>query len=96
MSKATIAEMAQHVSELCDYHEIEVQWRCRSDAITWSGGAICPVISIAPVKSVVTYCVALHEIGHICGSKQDKGVVARERGAWRWDLSCPPYPIATT
>lgn len=84
MSTVTIAEMAQHIADLCDYHEIETEWRARADALAWSGGAICPVISIAPVRSVVTYCVALHEIGHICGPDQNKGIFKRERGAWRW------------
>ena len=42
-------------------------------------------IWITPVRSAVSYAVALHEIGHVLGRHQkSKPVLVRERYAWEW------------
>jgi hypothetical protein len=40
---------------------------------------------IPPIKSSVSYAVALHEIGHICGRhRASRYRMVRERDAWSW------------
>ena len=40
---------------------------------------------LAPVRSALSYAVALHEIGHWKGSRQNsRSVMVRERAAWQW------------
>jgi hypothetical protein len=42
-------------------------------------------ITLPLVKSGVSYAVALHEFGHICGRYQkSRNLIARERWAWAW------------
>jgi hypothetical protein len=78
-----IADMADHVKSLCRSHDIGLFWCRRSDR-SYSLRAH-DEITIAPVKSVVTYAVALHEIGHIKGRHQDsRRCIVRERWAWDW------------
>lgn len=40
-------------------------------------------IRIAPIKSDVTYAIALHEMGHVVGD-QPKSRIDREVAAWQW------------
>jgi len=45
-------------------------------------------IQIAPVCSAISYAVALHELGHICGRYQNSpNSMTRERWAWQWARS---------
>jgi hypothetical protein len=77
-----IADMVDHVESLCRSHDIGLFWCRRSDR-SYSIRA-SEEITIAPIKSVVTYAVALHEIGHIRGCHQDsRRCMVRER--WAWD-----------
>jgi hypothetical protein len=40
---------------------------------------------LPPVRSAVSYAVALHEIGHIKGRNQkSRNEIVRERAAWQW------------
>lgn len=60
-SAATVAYMATHIDRLTTEHVVAVTWR-------GSGGKAYPDqrrIAIRPVRSEVTYAVALHELGHI-------------------------------
>lgn len=41
-------------------------------------------IEIPAVKSRVSYAIALHELGHILGPWQDRSLIEREAGAWKW------------
>ena len=78
-----IADMVDHVESLCRSHDIGLFWCCRPDR-SYSQRA-CEEITVAPIKSVVTYAVALHEIGHIRGRHQDsRRCMVRERWAWDW------------
>jgi hypothetical protein len=78
-----VAEMINHVESLCRSHNIGLFWCVRSDR-SYSMRALQEVM-IAPIKSVVTYAVALHEIGHLRGRHQDsRRCMVRERWAWDW------------
>lgn len=78
----TAAQMAAHVAELADAAGVEV----RSHS---SGGRAYRrkrSIMIRPVRSAVTYAVALHELGHVLG--QNGGTrLDREVQAWTWARS---------
>ena len=79
----SVSEMREHIAELCARHEIQVGW-CRrtAQAYTIQGEA---EIVITPIKSKISYAVALHEIGHVAGRHQhSKNAMVRERWAWRW------------
>jgi hypothetical protein len=87
-SNPTVAEMARHVAELIERHDIYAHfWARRLDqafAINEPDHDIRE-ISIAPVRSAISYGVALHEIGHILGRYQRSALtMTRERWAWRW------------
>jgi hypothetical protein len=75
--------LQEHVASICAQHDIPVQQcarlsRCRA----WYGAE---EIMIAPIKSPISYAVALHEIGHILGRHQrSRRVLVRERWAWEW------------
>ena len=73
--------MRQHVLDLCDQHEIEIEWIDRGG---WAAREL-DLIQIPPIRSAISYAVALHEIGHICGRYQtSKAQTVRERWAWVW------------
>ena len=80
-------QMAQHITDLTTAHDIQVT-HLRSSRNAWAireadGGA--DEIIIPPVRSEITYVMALHEIGHILGRYQNSPRVAvRERWAWQW------------
>jgi hypothetical protein len=78
-------DMLAHVMELCEGcgPDFNMRW-CRRPA---QSRAIpeAEEIQIAPIKSAISYAVALHELGHILGRHQtSKNVIVRERWAWRW------------
>jgi hypothetical protein len=78
-----IADMVDHVKSLCRSHEIAIRWCQRS----MQSHALreCDEITIAPIKAVATYAIALHEIGHILGRHQQSNyTMVRERWAWQW------------
>lgn len=75
--KGKIAAMAGHIESLCAWHGIDIRWHD-------SGLASPRAIYIRPVRSAVTYAVALHEIGHILGPWQNQGTMLGEAGAWIW------------
>jgi hypothetical protein len=78
-----VADMVDHVASLCRSHEIAIYWCSRPE----KSYSIRPAgeIFIAPIKSVITYATALHEIGHISGRHQDSHrCMVRERWAWDW------------
>jgi hypothetical protein len=80
----TVQDMRQHVLNLCARREeISIEW-CRRSSQAWAVRDL-NLIHIPPIRSVVTYATALHEIGHIRGQHQNSlHSIARERWAWRW------------
>lgn len=80
MKMTSATEMEGHIKELCAAHQVEVGSHSRG------GRAFRKTrrVDIRPVKSAVTYAVALHEIGHILGKNQTRSCLERETGAWQW------------
>lgn len=80
--KLTAQQLADHVASICKSFCIEVAYysgagrACRSNR--W--------IRIRPVRSVVSYAVALHEIGHIVGRGHRGARIEKEVAAWEWAL----------
>lgn len=75
-------DYASHVARICKIEDITVESHSR-------GGRAYRhrrLIKIRPVKTAITYAVALHEIGHILGPRQTgKNIrLDKEVGAWEW------------
>ena len=71
---------AEHIARICKIEDIEVGSHS-------SGGRAYRRqrrIKIRPVKTAVTYAIALHEIGHILGPRQSSTRLDKEVGAWEW------------
>lgn len=71
---------AEHIARICKIEDISVQSHSRGGR-AWRRGRR---IKIRPVKTVITYAVALHEIGHILGQRQNGTCLDKEVGAWEW------------
>jgi hypothetical protein len=83
MTRAHVNAMRQHILNVCRQFEVQIEWRGSSRG----GWAVheFELVSIAPIKSAVTYAVALHEIGHVLGRHQrSRSRTVRERWAWDW------------
>ena len=80
MPKMTAREMAAHVEKLAADNGITVGSHS-SCGRAWKRKRL---VNIRPVKSPVTYAVALHEIGHVLGKDQSKNRLYAEAGAWAW------------
>jgi hypothetical protein len=71
---------ADHIARICKIEDIEVSAHSRGGR-AWRKTRR---IAIRPVKSAVTYAIALHEIGHILGGRQSGSRLDKEVGAWEW------------
>ena len=61
MNKVRTEAMKCHVLDLCERHGIEIEWHNGRGA--WAIQDF-DLIRIRPIRSAVTYAIALHEIGH--------------------------------
>jgi hypothetical protein len=71
---------ADHIARVCKIEDITVESHS-------TGGRAYRRqrrIKIRPVKTSITYAVALHEIGHILGPRQNGTRLDKEVGAWEW------------
>src|SRR4051794_30694458 len=83
-----IEAMRQHIADLCERHDLVCSW-CQDPAEAWAVREF-EEICIPPIKSVISYATALHEIGHIKGRHQlSQDVMVRERWAWKWAVATP-------
>ena len=83
MTAVSGQELRDHVMALCAKHDITVSW-CRRPAQAWAAREV-EEIQIAPIRSVISYATALHELGHILGRYQRSArLMVRERWAWQW------------
>ena len=84
-AKPKMADLHQHILDLCDKHGITIYAWCRR---TTHCHALtdCNAIRIVPIEFRILYAAALHEIGHLRGQYQDSSssTLMRERGAWEW------------
>ncbi len=76
----TTEQMAAHIRKVCIVESIEVQSHSRGGRAYRRSRRI----KIRPVKTDITYAIALHEIGHILGPCQSSTKLDREVGAWVW------------
>jgi hypothetical protein len=69
-----------HIEQLAADNGVTVDWRDITNARAWRKSKR---VRIQPIKSVVTYAVALHELGHVVGVQ--RGVrIDKETQAWEW------------
>ena len=84
----TIADLDAHIEHLCDMHGIErIAGRRGLAYRRGPAGRRQPGIRIPPVRSQITYAVALHEIGHLLGPGRSGTRLEKEAAAWRWALA---------
>lgn len=72
-------KLAAHIKSICAANNILVTVHS-SGGRAWTKSR---KIAVRPVKSFITYAIALHEIGHILG-KRSGCRLERERQAWDW------------
>ncbi len=77
-----MSKYADHISALCQQHSISVGSHSRGGRAYRKQRRI----NIRPVKTAITYCIALHEIGHIMGKMQSGNRLDKETGAWHWAM----------
>jgi hypothetical protein len=88
MRGPTPAELDAHIGWLCDVHGIERRDGRRGLAYRRGpAGRRRPGIRIPPIRSQITYAVALHEIGHLIGPGRSGTRLEKEAAAWRWALA---------
>ena len=75
-------ELAEHIARICKIEDINVE-RSSRNGRAWRG---MRAIEIPPVKSEITYALALHEIGHILNKRQSGTRLDKEVGAWEWAI----------
>ncbi len=73
-------DYAAHITRLCKIEDIAVESHSRGGRAYRRDRRI----KIRPVKSAITYAIALHEIGHILGPRQSGTRLDKEVGAWEW------------
>ena len=80
----SVSEMDKHVQLIADENQIVIH--CSLNRLSRSYSIrVSEEIYIAPIRSVLSYAVALHELGHQLGPHQSSlSVLVRERAAWRW------------
>jgi hypothetical protein len=71
--------LSSHIEVLCAKHSIRLEFR-HTGGRAWRKTRR---VSVAPIRSAMTYAVALHEIGHIAG-KSSARRLDREAAAWKW------------
>jgi hypothetical protein len=79
-----VVVMRQHVIDLLKADpDLVVNWIPRRLA---AGAAVdINEIWIAPIRSKLSYAIALHELGHLRGAhRHSRYLMTRERDAWRW------------
>lgn len=90
MAKLPLNDMREHIFRICSDNYIDIVFLKpygRAFADEDAGR-----IHIYPVKSSVSYCVALHEAGHLLSSRAKlygmggAGGLAKEAHAWSWAL----------
>ena len=91
---SSIAAMRRHIDELLAPYlrqdrddGVQVIWlpRTRGECVIRDLGGAVLEIRLPRIRSIVSYAIALHEIGHIRGRHQRScSVMVRERWAWQW------------
>lgn len=91
--KTTVKKMESHVQGLCAQHGITVGSHSRGGRASRNSKTIW----IRPVRSSVTYFVALHEIAHVVYPPAGRGLrMEQEAHAWDWAIENAVAPISKT
>jgi hypothetical protein len=94
-TRLPVAELDAHIQHLCDVHGVERRTGGRGVAYRRGpAGRRRPGIRIPPVRSQVTYAVALHELGHLLGPGRSGARLEKEAAAWRWALANSIVPLS--
>src|SRR5258708_1675211 len=85
-----VEQMECHVGMLCCEKDIIVIYKEGAD-----GRAFRKMrgIRIPPIKSQITYVIALHDIGHIIGKGRSKRRLESEGAAWQYVLDTTIVPL---
>ncbi len=80
----TVGEMDKHVQSIADKNQIVIHRSLNRLSRSYSIRA-SEEIYIAPIRSVLSYATARHELGHQLGPHQRSShVLVREKAAWKW------------
>ncbi len=74
-----VSQAAAHVARIADKHGIKISGHS-SGGRAWR---LLRKIKIRPIKSAVTYAIAMHELGHVLGKQQGRRI-DKEVQAWEW------------
>jgi hypothetical protein len=91
-SKRSILD--EHVKRLCVQNGIRVREIKSYNARAYSGRGV-RAIAIHPVKTEVTYIVALHEIGHLIGPNRSGRRLEKEAAAWEFVIEQSIVPLSS-
>ncbi len=87
-TRPTVADFDAHIQRLCDAHGVERRVGGRAIAYRRGpAGRRLPGIRVPPIRSQITYAVALHELGHLLGPGRSGTRLEKEAAAWRWALA---------
>lgn len=79
-AEITITGLQAHITRLLVNNQISVEWKPGTSGRSWRKTRS---VRLSPVKSEITYAIALHEIGHILGD-YPKTRIDKEVAAWQW------------
>lgn len=77
---ANAYRLAEHISQLAHAAQVTVQYRDGAAGRAWRR---TKTVRLSPVRSSVTYAVALHELGHVLGAHSGNRL-DKEWHAWQW------------
>ena len=73
-----------HIEKICKEHDILIcVWDLPSSDPGWAYRETKEIF-IRPIKSTISYAIALHEIGHVLGKYQYRSEIYNEAYAWLW------------
>jgi hypothetical protein len=85
----SIDALAEHVHSIAERRGIVVTVAKRSNIRAHAERAHNgepPKIKIPPIRSLISYYTALHELGHLLGRGRSGNRLTREAAAWRWAI----------
>lgn len=84
MTTPSLAELEQHVRDLCTNNRI-IWWWVDGEEDRGEAWRSTRTAALPRILSVIHYLTTLHEIGHICGGSSRRRLEC-EAHAWNWAL----------
>jgi antirestriction protein ArdC len=79
-----VSDLLAHVQRIAAANDIVIHFNARRPSEAFSLREF-EEIETAPIRSNISYAVALHELGHLLGEHQHSTrALVREKWAWRW------------